>query len=251
MNGEGVVPAKSPESIAGVLGAGAVIVIALATGLSILGKRARVLDPQQTFAGWFEPTELPFGLRPLEAARQADGEVLLRLADPASEPEPEPEPPKVQPAPESSKGAAPRFDWSAIAIGPEGSPPSEGMLVTWPLAAARAQLESLFSVRAAGTSENLREQSRGLDPLAGLGPEGGRRVLASGRLEWGEFEAPYVQERKFEAGGTFIDTLRINLSGEREALVLFLRWPRGSPASQERAEELLASLKRAAPAQEG
>ncbi len=157
----------------------------------------------------------------------------------------------MEPAPEPSEGFAPRFDWSAIAIGPEGSPPSEGMLVTWPLAAARAQLESLFSVRAAGTSENLREQSRGLDPLAGLGPEGGRRVLASGRLEWGEFEAPYVHERKFEAGGTFVDTLRINLSGEREALVLFLRWPRGLPASQERALELLAALRRTAQVEKG
>lgn len=246
MSGEAAVPAKRPESLAGVLGAGAVIAIALATGLSILGKRARVLDPAQTFAGWFEPATLPFGLQPVEAARQADGEVLLRLADPAAVPEPEP--PEVEPVEADPEGPPPRFDWSAIAIGPDGSPPSEGVLVTWPLAAARAQLESLFSVRAAGTSENLREQSRGLDPLAGLGPEGGRRVLASGSLEWGEFEAPYVHERKFEPGGTFVDTLRCNLGDEREALVLFLRWPRGSPASQQRAEELLASLRRAAPA---
>jgi hypothetical protein len=249
MSTEAVTPIKRPESLAGVLGAGAVIVIALATGLSILGKRARVLDPAQTFAGWFEPATLPFGLQPVEAARQADGEVLLRLADPAAAPEPEP--PEVEPAPKDPKGPPPRFDWSAIAIGPEGTPPREGLLVTWPLAAARAQLESLFSVRAASSSDNLREQSRGLDPLAGLGPEGGRRVLASGTLAWGEFESPYVHERKFEPGGTFVDTLRVNLSGEREALVLFLRWPRGSPASQERALETLASLKRVAPAQEG
>jgi len=74
-------------------------------------------------------------------------------------------------------------------------------------------------------------------------------VIGSGRLAWGEFEAPFVHERKFEPGGTFVDTLRCNLSGEREALVLFLRWPRGLPASQERAVELLATLKRAAPPQ--
>lgn len=246
MSAEAAAPVRRPESLSGVLGAGAVIVIALATGLAILGKRARVLDPAQTFAGWFEPAALPFDLQPVAAARQADGEVLLRLADPAAAPEPEP--PKVEPAPKDAKGPPARFDWSAIAIGPEGMPPSEGVLVTWPLAAARAQLESLFSVRAAGTSENLREQSQGLDPLAGLGPEGGRRVLASGRLGWGDFEAPYVHERKFEPGGTFVDTLRVNLSREREALVLFLRWPRGSPASTERTAELLAALRRAAPA---
>jgi hypothetical protein len=246
MNAAAPESSKRPENLSGVLGAGAVIVIALATGLSILGRRARVLDPAQTFAGWFEPAALPFDLQPIAAARQADGEVLLRLADPAAAPEPEP--PKVDLPPKDAKGPPARFDWSAIAIGPEGTPPSEGVLVTWPEAAARKQLESLFSVRAAGTSESLREQSRGLDPLAGLGPEGGRLVLASGRLDWGEFEAPYVHERKFEPGGTFVDMLRVNLGREREALVLFLRWPRGSPASTERTAELLAALRRAAPA---
>lgn len=240
--------AKRPESIAGALGVGAVIVIALATGLSILGRRARVLDPAATFAGWFQPTELPFGLEPIEAARQADGKVSLRLADPAVAPEPEPEP--LEPPPEPEEGSPPpRYDWSAIAIGPEGAPPSEGLLVTWPIAAARPQLASLFEQRPGPDPGNLREQSRVNDPLAGLGPEGGRRVIGAGRLEWVEFEAPYVHERKFEPGGTFVDTLRCNLSGERDALVLFLRWPRGRPASEERAREFLAALKRIAPAQ--
>lgn len=237
---------KKPESISGALGVGAVLLIALATGLSILGRRARVLDPAATFAGWFEPAELPFGWAPIEAARQAGGTLQLLLADPAATPElerakPEDEPP----VDEASEASRPRFDWSAISIGPEGTPPVEGLLVTWPLEAARAQLERLFDQRPA-PEEDLREQSRAVDPLEGLEPEGGRRVIGSGRLEWGEFEAPYVHERKFERGGTFVDTLRCNLSGEREALVLFLRWPRGLPASRERAVELLSALERAA-----
>lgn len=240
-------PAQRPESIAGALGVGAVLLIALATGVSILGKRARVLEPAATFAGWFEPVALPFGLQPVEAARQADGKVSLRLADPAVAPEPEPVEPPPEPKEDSPATPGPRFDWSAIAVGSEGAPPSEGLLVTWPLAAARPQLASLFEQRPRPDQDDLHEHSGVSDPLAGLGPEGGRRVIGSGRLDWGEFEAPFVHERAFEPGGTFVDTLRCNLSGEREALVLFLRWPRGMPASQERALELLAALKRSAP----
>jgi hypothetical protein len=239
---------RRPESLSGVLGVGAVILVVLATGLSLLSRRTRALDPEATLASWFEPAELPFGLQPVAAARQADGEVLLRLADPAVAPEPEPIAPKKaeKPAP----GAPPpRFDWSAIQVGAADTPPSEGYFVTWPLAAARGRLAGLFEQGGPPPEMGQSEPVRAVDPLAGLGPDGGRRVIGSGRIPWGEFEAPFVHERTFEAGGTFVDTLRLNLSSEREALVLFLRWPRGLPASQARAEELLAALRRrAAPA---
>lgn len=245
---------RRPESLAGVLGAGAVLLIALATGISILGVRAKSLDPAETFAGWFEPAALPFGLQPVEAARQADGKVVLRLADPAVAPEPQPIAPEEPEAPEEPAPGTPPpppFDWSAIAIGAPGSPPSEGMLVTWPLSAARKELAGLFEQGGEpppGMGGPMQPQ-RAVDPLAGLGAEGGQRVIGSGRLDWGAFEAPFVHVRTFEKGGTFVDTLRCNLSGEREALVLFLRWPRGLPASKERAVEVLASLRRrAAPA---
>ena len=240
-------PARRPESIAGALGVGAVILVTLLTGVAVIGGRTKSLDPQETLARWFVPGELPFGLVPVEAARQSNGEVLLRLSDPDAPPEAE----RVEPAADeddaSGDGRGERFDWSAIPIGEAGTPPTEAMLVTWPLSAARKQLESLFESRAPAAQRSLREQSRGQDPLAGLGRQGGRRVLASGRLPWGAFEAPFVHERKFEPGGTFVDTLRVNLSHEEEALVLFLRWPRGLPGSQARAEQLLAALERSAP----
>lgn len=233
--------AKRPESVAGAVGAGAVILVTLLTGLAVLGLGVKSLDPEATLARWFRPAELPFGLVPVEAARQSDGEVLLRLSNPDAPPEAERvELPEVEP---ESKSLAPEpIDWSAIAVGAAGTPPTEALFVTWPLAAARGQLASLFESRDPDPQGGLREQSRGVDPLAGLGAQGGRRVLAGGRLPWGAFEAPYVLERKFEPGGTFVDTLRVNLSREREALVVFLRWPRGLPASTERAEEFLAAL---------
>lgn len=240
---------KRPESVAGALGVGAVLLVTLAVAAGVVLQRTKVLDPEETLARWFVPAELPFGLVPVEAARQPNGEILLRLSDPDAPPEAEP----VEPSEDESEdeaqgeGARPRFDWSAIPIGEAGTAPTEVLFVTWPLSAARAQIESLFSTGGSGESKSLREQSRGVDPLAGLSPEGGRRVLAGGMLPWGEVEAPYVHERKFEAGGTFVDTLRVNLSRDQDALVMFLRWPRGFPAAPERARELLAALERSAP----
>jgi hypothetical protein len=210
----------------------------------VVAQRARSLEPGTLFERWFEPAELPFDLVPVEAARQPGGETLLRLSDPDAPPEA----PRTPPA----RGAPPApVDWAALETGPEGTPPTEALLVTWPLRVAERQLDSLFSASGRPMPGGGGRGGRwgpsgggGGDPLSGLGSQGGRRVLERGALPWGRLEAPYVLERSFEAGGTFVDTLRANLSTAREPLVLFLRWPRGLPASTERATELLATLRR-------
>jgi hypothetical protein len=239
-------PGEAPrrESVGGVLGVGFGLALIAALVLAVVSQRARSLEPEPLFQRWFQPAELPFGLVPLEAARQPGGETLLRLSDP----EAPPEAPRTPPP----RGAAPTpVDWAALAAGPEGEPPTEALLVTWPLRVASGQIDSLFSAGGGRMPSGggrggpmVPSSGGGGDPLMGLGPQGGRRVLERGALPWGPLEAPFVLERSFEPGGTFVDTLRVNLSTVREPLVLFLRWPRGLPASTERATELLAALRR-------
>lgn len=231
------------ESVGGVLGVGFGLALIAALALAVLSQRARSIEPGPLLERWFEPVELPFGLVPVDAARQPGGETLLRLSDPDASPEA----PRTPPA----KGAPPvPVDWAALETGPERTPPTEALLVTWPLRVAERQLDSLFSTsagrmpRGGGPGGPMLPEGGGGDPLMGLGPQGGRRVLERGALPWGRLEAPYALERSFEPGGTFVDTLRVNLSTAREPLVLFLRWPRGLPASTERATELLAALRR-------
>jgi hypothetical protein len=244
------------ESVAGVLGVGFALLAIVVLAGSLFFQRTRTLAPDEVFAGWFAPAELPFELELVEAARQPGGETLLRLAHPKAPPEAErievPKPVEVAKAPgDAAPVAAKPFDWRAIPQGPAGSAPVEALFVSWPGKAARQQLEALFGGGARPAGNEMSDQGGGnVDPFANLGPAGGRLVLRAGTLPWGAFEAPFVVERKFESGGTFVDTLRVNLSTKTESLALFLRWPRGFPASNERAEELLKHLERAPVAQD-
>ncbi len=234
------------ERLGGVLGIGVGLLAILGLFASLASKRARSLDAVELYASWFEPVELPFGLAPVEAAEQPGGERMLRLANldaprEAQAAEPQEESPRSLVPPEP-------VDWSRIPVGQRDTPPTDALLIAWPLRGAKQRREALF-----GAGPTRSEEGRGMglppilggqDPLADLGPGGGRRVLERGRLAWGRLEAPYALERSFEAGGTFVDSLRVNLSGEYQALALFLRWPRGMPGSKSRAEEFLSQLRR-------
>ncbi len=242
-------PAAAPrERLGGVLGIGIGLLMILGLFASLATKRARSLDAAELFASWFEPSELPFHLVPLEAAEQPGGERMLHLADPDAPLEV----PAVHVAPRPTEVAVSSkpIEWAKIPVGEAGTPPTHGLLLTWPPSGAKSRLEGMFGSGPAmegegqGMGRGMPMLSAAQDPRAGLGPAGGRRVIERGRLDWGRFEAPYALERHFEPGGTLIDTLRVNLSTEREALVLFLRWPRGLPGSKERAEEFLSHLRR-------
>lgn len=249
------------EHLGGVIGVGLGLLILVGLVSSLAVSRAETLEPQALFERWFEPAPPAFGLVALEAARAAAGTEMLRLSNPAAPPEaPAAELEPKQRKPRGAKGPSePEFDWRSIEIGPEGAPPIEALLLSWPLKRAERRLDALFSgssgggQRSSGGGGGGPRRSSGRDGpgfedlYAGLGDEGGKRVLARGRIAWGEFEAPFVHVREFEPGGTFVDTLRVNLSSETEPLALLLRWPRGFPADEARAEELLASLVRRAP----
>jgi len=154
-------------------------------------------------------------------------EVLLSLPD-APEEAPRKEPEKDE------EGELEEVDWTALPVGHEGTPPVEVLVLHWPsLRAAADELEELFGRPERGGDEDEIE-------IVEFGPEGGRAVLDSGRLPWGEYAVMFVHERELEEGGTFRDVIRANLALEDSASVVLARWPRGLPASKERLTELLA-----------
>lgn len=231
------------------------VLLAGAVGL-LATQSTRAVDPQATLAQWFEVGELPAGLEPVEAQVLARGDVVVRLEHellhcpdpdcdssgdcehfaPAREgrsvTSPDPygeEAPRNEP--EEGKESEP-FDWSTVPMGAAGSAPREVIVAEIPLEHARAELQQLFEF--------------GQD-LAGdwksVPRSGGKRVLERGRLDWGELAAPFVLEREFENGGTFRDTLRVNLSSATTARILVARWSRGFPASRAPVQVLIAALR--------
>lgn len=209
-------------------------VLGLAIGLALLGglvaalsrQPARSEDARTLLAEWIELGELPAGLTLAEAATLPDGRRIVRLVDPSA-----PEEPPL-PAPKPGPGA---FDWSRLAVSSGGQAPREVLLVSYPRGDADSELRRLFQ-----------SGGQGLGPSPGSGGGGGddrrRVVLERDQLVWGELAARYVHERVLESEGVFRDGLRVNLSHDDTALVLFASWSRGLPASRERVEELLAAM---------
>jgi hypothetical protein len=209
----------------------------------ILARGAMVssgIPAASALADWLEIDPLPFGLEP-DSALCRGGSLHVRWTDPDAPPEaPRAEPPKEERAPKDGPRPPPEdFDWSSIPVGPEGTPPVEVLIVRYPEGSGE-RVEPLFPV-----SE---------DPQSGIaviGPGGGKVAMDRGRQRWGEFEVAFVHERELEAGGTFRDMVRANLSLPRRPLVLYARWPRGLPASRERLAELLAAFRPAGAASDG
>ncbi|MFM7299219.1 MAG: hypothetical protein ACKO4Q_18585 [Planctomycetota bacterium] len=198
-----------------------------ALGWVLATQETRPLDGQATLEAWFDARELPDGLAVTEASvlPRGDRAIVLARADAGEEP-------SRNEAPEGGGESnwAP-FDWSKVASGPAGSAPREVLIAELQLEHASAELEQLFE-----RGEDLRG-----DWLS-VPRSGGRRVLERGKLRWGPLEAPYVLERAFETGGTFRDTLRVNLTRERTPRILVARWNRGSPASQGPVQRVLDAL---------
>jgi hypothetical protein len=195
-------------------------------------------------ADWLEIDALPFGLEP-DVALWRGGELLVTWVDrqaPAEAPRiepPEPEPGSQEAqAGDGRDGAPQEFDWSAVPVGPQGTPPVELLAVRYP-AGSDERVEALFEPP---PSMGMGDGEMG-GMLAHFGPEGGRVAMDRGRLRWGDWEVAFVHERELEQGGTFRDVIRANLSLRDRPLVVYARWPRGLPASEERMVELLAALR--------
>ncbi|MBM3987535.1 MAG: hypothetical protein FJ294_06215 [Planctomycetes bacterium] len=207
----------------------ALALVALAVlGWVLATQETRALDGQATLNEWFDARELPDGLAVSEAGILPRGDRAVLLARPDAEEEP---PRNQVPEDEDDESDWVPFDWSKVTSGAVGATPREVLVAELKLEHASAELEQLFE-----RGEDLRGD------WWSVPRSGGRRALERGKLRWGPLEAPYVLERAFEAGGTFRDTLRVNLTRERTPRILIARWTRGSPASPAPVQRLLDAL---------
>lgn len=214
---------------------GAKTVILAALSLVVLASMAWLLGTQTTrdidgdaqLRAWFELGELPVGVRIAEAHELPRGDLVVRL----ERTEAGEEPPRVEAPEEPESKMFEPYDWSQVSSSPSGSAPREVLIVGLPLDRARSELRELFD---GGT--DLRGD------WTSVPRSGGRRVLERGRLDWGTLAAPFVLEREFESGGTYCDTLRVNLTIERDPRIVIARWTRGAPGSREPVQALLRGL---------
>lgn len=191
--------------------------------------RAISLTRTESVDAWFTQHEMPFGFAFAQAERLARGDEVVRfergdLSDEASKAAP------VELS-DAERMKLPRFDWSKVDYGEPGQPPREFVVARLPLERAKGDLESLFE--------------QGMDfrgDYDAIGRAGGKWILARGLVAWGALDCAYVHEREFEAGGTFRDVVRVNLSRERRPELLIARFGRGEAGSIGPVESLLASL---------
>jgi len=227
-----VAPASSPVFAPGRLGAAGLIGFAL--GLMLLAGAAAFLlfarggpiDGRAEMVRVFGVADLPFGLQIASATVMPSGEKLVAYAA-ADAP---PEPARVQVPPPEPGAMGPRVDWSVIAIPATREPPRLATFLIVEGASGREVIDAL--VRNVHTPD-----------MKGLGAEGGAVLIDRGRSDFRGWESDWVHLRTFEPGGTFRDAMRISISRPDQPAVLTALWARGSPATREMLDALLAPLR--------
>jgi hypothetical protein len=166
-----------------------------------------------------EALKMPSGARLVVFEDKAAPAEAERAAAPAAEEKPAGE----ANAPEE------KVDWGRVTIPPAQARPRRVTFLFLEENASHEILESFF--------RNVERRS-----LTDLGPEGGKVVVASGKLGWRGFDADWIHERGFERGGTFRDGMRVDLSVEKRSCVMTAEWSRGEPASPAALDQLLDAL---------
>ena len=131
---------------------------------------------------------------------------------------------------EAQSGTPGFTDWASLSPVSTGTPPERLFLVKYPTGRA---------------SSVINEQFRSIEwkDLRDIEADGGRTAVDGGKLEWAEYAADFVQERTFVRGGTFRDSLRVNLSLGRECWIAYAVWPELDAGSKEVVRELLTALR--------
>jgi hypothetical protein len=208
-------------------------VIGIALGILILGSiiawialpKTEARDGAQLMATWFAGEGLPEGYAIDDARKLMGGEEVVKLLDTSSGEEA-----ARKPAPSSTDETP--LEWGRVELGAHEQAPRWLMFVRYPLERGDADIRRLFAA-------NLK-----LGRPDEIGKQGGRMLLEIGTLKWGAQDPAFVLERDFEAGGTFHDVVRVNLSTPTEPLILHAQWSRSQPFSKARLEALLATLSR-------
>lgn len=233
----GSLSADAPQRGVGtVLGVVFGLALIVACVVFVLRQSVGGIDGNAKLRAGFDLGTLPFELEVVKAAKLFQGEESVVLANPRAEPEP----PKITPPPKEEAKTEekpaepaktepkPRFDWSKLPIG-ESKPPRQVALMWYPPSAGEAQIRQQF-----GDSFHMSARD--------LGDEGGLVEVESGTLVWGAYGPAFAHERLYEAGHTFRDSLRVNLSTPGQYCVMVVTWPRNSPGSKAHVDEILKAL---------
>ncbi len=121
------------------------------------------------------------------------------------------------------------YDWSGVEILSQETSPSRVFLVQYP----RERADSV-----------IRSQFQGIDwrDLTEIDADGGRAAVEGGKLRWSGYSADFVRERTFIEGGTFRDTVRVNLSLGQECWIAYAIWPVSHEGSSAKVGELLSAF---------
>lgn len=226
------------ESCGGVLGMGLGLALIVACAAMLVFYGPRRLDAGEVLASSFELGALPEGLvlEP-EATALPAGELVVTLSngEPLELSALELLSPRQT---QQSTEEYVEFDWTAVEALSLGGLPARLYLVKFPRSRAERVLVSQF---------------RGLEwlDLSEIPAKGGSTVVGGGKLPWAGYEADWVRERRFLEGGSFRDTLRVNLSLGQECWVAYSIWPERAAGSEEVVADCLAALAPRAQSSEG
>ncbi len=202
----------------------------------------RPAEPLELLAACFEISELPESWHATIAREMRDQSSMVVLTRTLAEPEaPRAEVPKSREQSGDQSGQ-PRFDWDRLPMGMPGSEPVEIVLVQYPQGRGKREIERMFQGAGAQEDSYTGGPQMGGPDSSHIGDNGGKRVLERGVLYWGDYAAPFALEREYEAGGTFRDFVRVNLSGKNAPKLLVARWARGSPAAKSKLQAWLTKF---------
>lgn len=241
---------REPESLAGVFGVGLGLVIIALLVLTIVGYGPKTTTASSVLAGTFEVGELPEGLS-LEphALLLPTGEKVVTFGNGAPLPVGPAE--LIDRGPGGGPGGMGRggggggpgpgpgspgfeaYDWAGVEVKAEDSLPARLYLVTYPKRRAPGVLTRQFS--------GLRWRD-----LSEIPAKGGTAVIGGGKVEWSGYAADFVRQRRFIEGGTFRDTIRVNLSLGQECWIAYAIWPAGHIGSEDVVSDVIAGLRPAA-----
>ena len=84
------------------------------------------------------------------------------------------------------------------------------------------------------------------EDLSQISEKGGETAMDTGHLVWAGYRLPWVRTRffrKVDGEATFHDSLRVNLTRGRHALVLYARWRVGQQGDPAQLQEALHFLR--------
>jgi hypothetical protein len=240
-------PAK-PESLAGVFGVGLGLAIIAALLGAVLFYGPTRTSAAELLASRFEVGELPEGITLDEGSLTLpSGErvVTFTTGEPLAI---GPAEIKAGLAPSGRKGGPGRghpgmgngggpknpeaepFDWTGIEAEATDTLPARLYLVSYPVDRAPGILGAQF---------------RGLDwkDISEIGEKGGTAVVGGGVIEWAGYSADFVRQRRFLEGGSYRDTIRVNLSLGRVCQVAYAIWPERHDGSEEAVGRVLSALR--------